>query len=128
MDKFQGLHPTLIKKAQQVIAAMAALDFPMVPVQGLRTTEYQQSLYAQGRTAPGHIVTNADGVKSKSNHQAQADGFGHAVDIAFVVNGAPSFDIKLPWSCYGTCAKAVGLNWGGDFTGLADLDHLELHS
>lgn len=123
--KLDGIHPDLVAKSTKVMAAMAALGFPMVVVQGLRTAEYQASLYAQGRTAPGHIVTNCDGTKTKSNHQAQADGLGHAVDIAFVVNGQPSFDIKLPWACYGACAKAIGLRWGGDFA-IHDLDHIEL--
>lgn len=126
MDKFAGLHPDLVKKVQQVISAMTALGFPMIPVQGLRTTETQQALFAQGRTAPGHIVTNADGVNTTSNHQAQKDGFGHAVDMAFLIHGQPSFDIKLPWACYGACGTAVGLTWGGTFKTVADLDHLEL--
>lgn len=126
VDIFQGLHPDLVGKAKRVIAVMASLGFPMIPVQGLRTTEYQQSLYAQGRTTPGHIVTNADGIKSKSNHQAQKDGYGHAIDMTFLVGGQPSFNIKLPWATYGTCAKSTGLIWGGDFKTIRDLDHLEL--
>ena len=44
---------------------------------GLRTLEEQQELYAQGRTKSGPIVTNADGVNNKSNHQG-----GNAVDVA----------------------------------------------
>lgn len=125
-DKLQGLHPSLISKANQVISAMTALGFPMVVVQGVRTTEQQQALFAQGRTVPGHIVTNCDGVKIKSNHQLKADGFGHAVDVAFKVLGQVSFDIKLPWKAYGECGKAIGLVWGGDFSTIKDLDHLEL--
>lgn len=34
--------------------------------QGLRTTAQQQAAYAEGRTAPGRVVTNADGVHHKS--------------------------------------------------------------
>lgn len=45
---------------------------------GLRTTEEQQKLYAQGRTKPGYIVTYKDGVKNKSKHQS-----GNAVDVVF---------------------------------------------
>jgi peptidoglycan L-alanyl-D-glutamate endopeptidase CwlK len=125
-DKLQGLHPSLISKLNQVIAAMKALGFDLVVVQGLRTTEQQQALYAQGRTAPGKIVTNADGVKNKSNHQAHLDGYGHAADCAFKVKGTISWDDHLPWRAYGECAKAVGLVWGGDWHSIIDRPHVEL--
>lgn len=38
----------------------------------------------------GKKVTNCDGYIKKSNHQAKADGYGHAVDIfltGFVASG-----------------------------------------
>ena len=50
--------------------------FDCTVTSGFRTTEKQQSIYAQGRTKPGKIVTNADGIISKSNHQS-----GEAVDV-----------------------------------------------
>lgn len=119
-----GLHPSLVEKVQKVLAAMAALGFPMKVVQGLRTAEQQAALYAQGRTAPGKIVTNADGVTHKSNHQARQDGLGHAVDCAFV--GPDPFADSLPWGAYGACCKAVGLAWGGDWKSITDRPHAEL--
>jgi peptidoglycan L-alanyl-D-glutamate endopeptidase CwlK len=103
---------------------MKALGFPMKVIAGLRTTEQQQKLYAQGRTTPGNIVTNADGVKKKSNHQAKADGFGHAADLCF--QGPDPFSEKHPWNAYGACAKALGLVWGGDWKVLVDRPHIEL--
>lgn len=50
----------------------------------LRTTEEQQTKYAQGRTAPGKIVTHADGVNKLSSHQKRTfhgENASHAVDI-----------------------------------------------
>lgn len=44
----------------------------------LRTNERQAQLYAQGRTAPGKIVTNAKPGQSK--HNPDANGEGHAWD------------------------------------------------
>jgi peptidoglycan L-alanyl-D-glutamate endopeptidase CwlK len=126
MPNLEKLHPSLKAKADTVIAAMKLLGYEMVIVQGVRTTEEQQALYAQGRTAPGHVVTNADGVNKKSNHQVKADGFGHAVDCAFKVDGKISWDEKLPWRCYGECAKALGLVWGGDWKAITDKPHIEL--
>lgn len=120
-----GVHPDLVAKVLKVLKAMEALGFPMMVTSGLRTAEEQARLYAQGRTAPGKKVTNVDGVRKKSNHQAREDGFGHAVDCAFVVDGKPSWNERLPWAAYGACAKALGLTWGGDWRSLRDMPHLE---
>lgn len=125
-DKLAGVHPDLQQRVPQILAAMAALGFEMRVTDGLRTTAQQQALYALGRTKPGTIVTNADGVVHPSNHQAKADGFGHAVDCTFWVDGVPSWANHLPWRCYGECAKALGLKWGGDFLSIKDRPHIEL--
>lgn len=118
-----GVHPDLVTKIGKVLAAMSALGHPMRVVQGLRTTAQQQALYAQGRTTPGKVVTKADGVKNRSNHQAHADGLGHAVDLAFA--GPDPFAESHPWSCYGACVQAVGLSWGGSWP-TPDRPHAEL--
>lgn len=104
---------------------MNALGFPMMVTQGVRTAQEQIALYAKGRTLPGAIVTYTDGLLKKSNHQLKEDGFGHAFDCAFLVEGKPSWDLHLPWQTYGACGKALGLKWGGDWERLHDLPHLE---
>jgi len=126
MRTLDGLHPQLRDGVPKILAAMAALGFPMMVTDALRTTEEQRVLYAKGRTQPGAIVTNADGVAKTSNHQAQADGFGHAVDCCFVVNGRASWDARLPWKAYGALAEALGFSWGGNWQRLHDLPHIEL--
>lgn len=123
-QKLIGVSPIVIDRMTRVFAAMASLGFPLMVTDGLRTMEHQRRLYAQGRTTPGPIVTNCDGVVKKSNHQARADGFGHAVDAAFVVNGKPSWAVELPWDAYGACVEAVGLQWGGRFK-MRDCPHAE---
>lgn len=123
------IHPDLEERLHQVEAALLAFGAPIRRTQTERTTEQQQALYAQGRTAPGNIVTNADGVIHKSNHQVQEDGYGYAVDCCFVgpdpylehVRGGPAL-----WRAYGALAKAAGLKWGGDFTTIKDMPHVEL--
>ena len=123
--KRDNLHPDLLARLDRVLAAMSALGFPMKIVQGVRTVAEQQALYAQGRTTPGRIVTNCDGVTNRSNHQAKANGFGYAADCAF--EGADPFGETKPWRAYGACAVAVGLVWGGDWKGsLVDRPHVEL--
>lgn len=126
MSKLLGVHPTLVAKVTRILNAMDALGFPMRVTDGVRTTEQQQALYAQGRTAPGAKVTNADGVVRKSNHQAKADGFGHAVDCCFLVNGKPAWSDTLPWTLYGAMAQALGLTWGGNWQSIKDRPHVEL--
>jgi peptidoglycan L-alanyl-D-glutamate endopeptidase CwlK len=124
--RLAGVHPDLIAKVNKVLSAMHALGFPMAVTDGVRTQQQQQKLYARGRTEPGPIVTYADGVMKKSNHQVKGDGLGRAVDCAFVVGGTFSWDARLPWKAYGACVEALGLRWGGSFTTLHDLPHMEM--
>lgn len=119
-----GVHPTLIEKIERVLAAMAILGYPMKVTQGVRTVAQQQALYAQGRTKPGKVVTNCDGVRTRSNHQPHADGLGHAVDCAAA--GPDPYPSDFPWPLYGAAVRAVGLIWGGSWTRFQDRPHAEL--
>lgn len=125
-SRLPAVAPTLVDKVEQLLLAMAAIGFPMIVTAGVRSDAEQAALYAQGRTAPGSIVTEDDGIVHRSNHQVHADGFGHAVDCAFAVNGEPSWDPSLPWTLYGNIAMKLGLHWGGTWTTPHDLPHVEL--
>jgi peptidoglycan L-alanyl-D-glutamate endopeptidase CwlK len=131
-DKLNGIHPHLVVCVAKILDVMQILGHPMIVTDGVRTMTQQAALFAQGRTAPGPIVTNADGVVKHSNHQVHdSDGFGHAVDLAFLVDGKPSWDDKLPWATYGYVAKTLGLRWGGDDPGfiaahMVDRPHIEI--
>lgn len=122
--KLAGCHPDLTRRVRAIVLAMLELGYHMIVTDGVRTQAQQQKLYAQGRTAPGPIVTQADGVTRLSNHQPKA-GLGHAVDCCFLVDGTPSWADTLPWARYGALARAVGLKWGGDWT-TPDRPHVEL--
>lgn len=87
-------------------------------VQGLRTVEEQDKLFAKGRTAPGKIVTKARGGKSWHN-------YGLAVDLAPVINGKVSWSENFDWSIIGKLGKKEGLFWGGDWKNFQDRPHLE---
>jgi len=54
LDKLDGVHQDLEKLCHRALA-LSPIDF--VIVQGARTQEYQDQLYAQGRTKPGPVVT-----------------------------------------------------------------------
>lgn len=128
--KADGLHPDLVSRLERVFAAMHALGYPMRVIEGVRTTERQQALYAIGRTKPGNKVTNCDGVTKKSNHQVKADGFGHAADCAFIDDPKTprdeTWDQTMPWQAFGALAEAMGLVWGGRWVTLRDMPHVEL--
>lgn len=129
-ERLAGVHPDLVAAIDRILAAMAAFGTPMFVVAGLRTDAEQAALYAEGRTTPGAIVTHADGVTHKSMHQAQADGYGHAVDCAFVDDPATpkdeTWDLAQPWPVYGALGHQLGLLWGGQWQRLVDRPHLEL--
>lgn len=89
LNSLKGVHPKLVLVMTEAIKD-SPIDFTIV--EGVRTVERQKKLYAQGRTAKGSIVTYADGVKNKSNHQPKEDGYGQAIDFCPYVNG------KLDWN------------------------------
>lgn len=132
LSRLEGVHPKL-KTVIKLGITNSPYDFMIV--QGLRTAEYQNQLYQQGRTKPGKKVTNCDGYKYKSNHQAKSDGFGHAIDFA-IYN--PSIDGKIEWdntSKYKAVAdhlkkiaeeNGIKIEWGGDWKRFKDYPHIEL--
>lgn len=80
-----------------------------------RSAEEQDRLYAQGRTAPGRIVTNAKGGKSKHNAvNAQGRPAAEAFDVVPLVHGKCEWDDPTLWEIIGAHGKAVGLKWYGD--------------
>lgn len=125
IQRLAGVHPTLVLRLKVVFAQFEAEGQPLFVVQGLRTAEQQAADYAHGRgNVPGPVVTMCDGVVHPSPHQKRADGFGHAVDCAFV--GADPFTLTHPWELYGQRLEHQNLVWGGRFHHPVDLDHAEL--
>lgn len=125
-NNLKGVHPDLVKVVERAIT-LTTQDFTVI--EGVRTTQRQQELYAQGRTKPGSKVTNADGVKNKSNHQAKADGYGHAVDIVpYPVDWNTTSKFRAIADAMKQAAKDLGvkLEWGGDWTSFKDLPHFEV--
>lgn len=97
-----------------------AAGYPVVLTSGYRSLEEQARLYAQGRTAPGEVVTNAAPGKSAHN-------FGLAIDFAFGnALGRPTWPEDGPWFGAAQVGKALGLEWGGDWSSFKDRPHLEL--
>lgn len=125
-ERLFGVSPTLVATLAILFRIMGMTGHRMCVAAhgGLRTIAQQQQLYAQGRDGrPGPIVTNADGIHTKSNHQAKDDGFGHAVDCMFV--GEDPYGEQHPWQYYGATAEILGLKWGGRWE-KPDRPHVEL--
>lgn len=97
------LYSPFLEKLLDVVADCRAAGQEYTATLGFRTYAEQDSLFAQGRTTPGKIVTNAKGGESAHN-------FGLAVDFY-----AGSWDPPKYW-LLGKMANARGLVWGGDWT------------
>src|SRR5437660_3691972 len=104
--RLQKVHPELAKRVTELIQALQAQGMQVEVVQGLRTFEEQDELYAQGRSKPGQIVTRAKG--GQSNHN-----YGIAVDLCPFVNGQPQWNDNHAFVRIGKEAENRGLEWGG---------------
>ena len=91
---------------------------PVLVTETVRDLEYQASLYAKGRTAPGSIVTNQ---KTPSFHSDKA---GLAFDICKNVKGHEYDDLAFFNRC-GEIGKKIGFSWGGDWISLQDKPHFQ---
>ena len=91
---------------------------PVLVTETVRDLEYQASLYAKGRTAPGSIVTNQ---KTPSFHSDKA---GLAFDICKNVKGHEYDDLAFFNRC-GEIGKKIGFSWGGDWLSLQDKPHFQ---
>lgn len=91
----------------------AGLDFIVTAT--YRSQKEQDRLFAQGRTAPGRIVTWT----RRSKHTARK-----AFDIAMRVNGKISWEPK-DYLKAGEIGKSIGLIWGGDWK-RRDMPHFQL--
>ena len=109
-SRLTGVHPRLVAVVERAIQ-LTNTDFTVL--EGLRTTERQRELF---NAKPPATKT------MKSKHLKQADGFGHAVDLAPVpVRGQIPWEDKPKfWAIRNAMFAAahelgVGLRWGGDW-------------
>jgi len=124
----KGLTPAAQSAALALLQAAAANGIQLEIVNGLRDSNTQAALFAQGRTAPGPIVTYAK--PGSSLHEK-----GMAFDVAVNKNGKPTWpnDPAL-WQQIGALGESIGMTWGGRFPQLnpgppaqpADLDHFQI--
>lgn len=129
LSNLAGIHPDLVRVMMEAIKT-TPVDFTITD--GVRTTAEQQALYAKGRTKPGLIVTNCDGVKSKSAHQVKADGLGYAVDLYPYYEGSVQVNDNVRLRAIAEHIKKtakqlnIKIEWGGDWAKFRDYPHFEL--
>lgn len=121
------LHPKLRPLCEKHIALCKAVGIDLHVTQTWRSAEEQAELYAQGRTKPGRIVTNAPPGKSDHEYTIREHGDDEsdtfpaslAYDVVFVTERSPSggvlsIDYSGPWEMIGWIAiQQCGLKWGG---------------
>jgi peptidoglycan LD-endopeptidase CwlK len=117
------LRPDVRPLVDKFLDSCAAAELDILVTCTLRTLAEQAALYAQGRTAPGAIVTNAEPGSSAHN-------YGLAIDVVPIVNGKPDWSgTSAVWQQVGALGIAAGLDWAGS-PGFPfhEFAHLQLHN
>ncbi len=119
-----GCAPLLQIKVKAAMDYLAPFGVFFRVAQGLRDATPQTALYAQGRTSPGRIVTNARA--GYSNHN-----FGMAVDCyPFLKGSTGALELNDPTvpvfqqMVHGVSLQ--GLAWGGLWSHPKDCPHFQL--
>ena len=121
-DRSEKVIATLLPEVQPYARALVtkagADGITIKVISGLRTYDEQNDLYAQGRTKPGRIVTNARG--GFSNHN-----FGIAFDVG-VFEGSQYLDESPKYKAVGVLGMDLGLEWDGNWKTIQDEPHFQL--
>ena len=111
------LHPAVARGCRELIRRMEAIGWPVIVTATYRDNEKQDALYAQGRTTPGPIVTNARGGQSIHNYRL-------AFDIARNVKGQEYTNPQF-FADAGAIWMRMGGEWGGSWASFPDRPHMQ---
>ncbi|WP_214776892.1 M15 family metallopeptidase [Exiguobacterium sp. s22] len=126
--EFDQLHPEVVNRGVSFVRlAHSCLDLEVRLTSGYRSAKEQNALYAQGRSKPGQVVTNAKAGQSYHN-------YGLAVDFVIIHNNKADYDLNADrnrndvpdWQELGELGKALGFEWGGDWNSFPDYPHLQM--
>ena len=112
------LRPDVAANCRRWLELCKEAGLNVLVTQTVRDREYQESLYAQGRTKPGSIVTNS---KVPTFH---ADTAGLAFDFCKNVKGH-EYDDNAFFHKAAALAKGMGFSWGGDWKSFVDMPHIQ---
>lgn len=125
--KIEHLHPDLQSKCAEFLTKCADVGLDVHLIFTYRSPDEQDKIYAQGRTTPGKIVTNLNGLRSKhcftlnGAPAAKAFDFGIFDGKAYVGNGSDP-----RYTTAGEIGEGLGLTWGGRWKQPFDPGHLEI--
>jgi len=109
----EDLHPTLERGARELMRRMALAGFTHVGISSTyRNNVHQEYLFAQGRTRPGPIVTNARAGQSIHNYRL-------AFDIFQNIRGKEWNNPRF-FEAGGKIWQEMGGEWGGSWTSFPD--------
>lgn len=136
--RLDKVHPSLVRVVKRAIE-LSTVDFSVI--EGVRTLEKQKEYFNKGASKT-----------MKSRHLIQSDGYGHAVDLAPLIEkhltdkewnySKGDLDIakdaKIPWNswkAFDEVAKAmkqaakelnINITWGGDWKSFKDGPHFQI--
>lgn len=117
-QSIEDLTPDTQQAVKRFLALAEDNGIHLKVVSTLRTCADQAEIYAQGRTKPGPVVSNAPGCRSWHV-------FGRAVDVLIVnSNGSLQMQADPRYEVLGDIAEGIGFVWGGRFN---DPGHFEYH-
>lgn len=116
------LLPPVKRRAESLIELCHRNGIDLLVTSTYRDAESQNALYAQGRTAPGRIVTNARGGQSYHNWRV-------AFDVVPLRDGKPVWittgsDGAL-WQTLGELGESLGLEWAGRWKRFREFPHFQ---
>ncbi len=117
--KIEDLLPIVQDRVRAFVFKCNQANIDILITSTYRDNESQNALYAQGRTQPGKIVTNARAGESWHNYRC-------AVDVVPIINGKPCWDTKNSvWQEVGRIGKEAGLEWAGDWKRFKEFPHFQ---
>jgi peptidoglycan LD-endopeptidase CwlK len=116
--RVEDLHPIVAAKCQAFIGACDAAGIDVLITSTYRDHASQAALYAQGRTTPGRIVTNAKPGRSWHNWRL-------AFDFVPIVAGKAMWNDHQAFIKCGHIAESVGLEWAGRWTKFPEMAHCQ---
>lgn len=119
------LYPPFLAKMRLLAAATAARGQVYFANSTYRSVEQQDALYAQGRTKPGAIVTNARGGQSAHNFAIAMDWTHDADNNA--ANGLQQDWTPEQYRVLAEEAVKLGLDAGFNWAGFPDRPHVNLN-
>lgn len=127
LENLSGLNKKAKAKFESFLAAaqpiLAKYGATAEVISGLRSYQQQAALYAQGRTKPGRIVTNARPGSSWHN-------YGLAIDLGLFKNNTyldeknPRLSDKI-YAELGSLAQKMDIEWAGYWKSFTETPHFQ---